>query len=264
MQMRVMGLTVALALACASCLGGTASAADADRPLARGLQELPETTLGDMRGRYQVGSNTVLYFGVQMLSSWQMPDGRLLSGSALVNIDFRGGAPVVSFTPTVSIVNTGLGGTLADTHARAIDSSGVANASGLVQNIQVAGDHNRVGNTLRLDVLGTVPSGAGAGGGSGPDSAQTVSGGASASVTLTPDGIGVTLALADQGLVQQLIRGNGAGMGSVLQSVAVLGDDHLITNQLQMTLVLQQLDPANLLRQNVAQSLSQMRWLDHP
>ena len=261
MQTPVMGLTVAVALACASCLGGTASAADADRPLARGLQELPETTLGDMRGRYLVGSNTVLYFGVQMLSSWQMPDGRLLSGSALVNIDFRGGSPVVSFTPTVSIVNTGLGGTLADTHARTIDSSGVANASGLVQNIQVTGDHNRVGNTLRLDVRGTVPSGAG---GSGPDSAQTISDGASARVALTPDGIGVTLALADQGLVQQLIRGNGAGMGSVLQSAAVLGDNHLITNQLQMTLVLQQLDPANLLRQNVAQSLSQMRGLDHP
>lgn len=262
MQTRVMGLMVAVALACASCMSGPASAADADRPLARGLQELPETALGDMRGRYLVGSNTVLYFGVQMLSSWQMPDGRLLSGSALVNIDFRGGSPVVSFTPTVSIVNTGLGGTLADTHARAIDSSGVANATGLVQNIQVTGDHNRVGNTLRLDVLGTVP--AGAGGSSGPDSAQTISDGASASVALTPDGIGVTLALDDQGLVQQMIRGNGAGMGSVLQSAAVLGDNHLITNQLQMTLVLQQLDPANLLRQNVAQSLSQMRGLDHP
>ncbi len=263
MRIRVKGLILATALLCACCLGGVAGAADVDRPLARGLQELPETTLGDMRGRYLAGSNTVLYFGVQMLSSWQMPDGRLLSGSALINIDFRGGSPVVSFTPTVSIVNTGPGGTLADTHARTIDSSGVANASGLVQNIQVTGDHNRVGNTLRLDVLGAVPSGAG-GGSSGPDSAQTTSDGASARVALTSDGIGVTLALADQGLVRQLIRGNGAGMGSVLQSAAVLGDNHLITNQLQMTLVLQRLDPASLLRQSVAQSLSQMRGLDHP
>jgi hypothetical protein len=83
-------------------------------------------------------------------------------------------------------------------------------------------------------------------------------------VALTPDGIGVTLALADQGLVQQLIRGNGVGTSGVLQSATVLGDNHLITNQLQMTLVLQRLDPASLLRQNVAQSLSQMRGLDHP
>lgn len=262
MPTRVMGLTIAAALACASCLGGTASAADMGRPLARGLQELPEATLGDMRGRYLVGSNTVLYFGVQMLSSWQMPDGRLLSGSALVNIDFRSGVPVISFTPTVSITSIGPHGTLADTSGRTIDSSGVANASGLVQNIQVTGDHNRVGNTLRLDVLGAIPSGSTAGG--GPDSAQLASDGASAQVAFTPDGIGVTLALADQGLVQQLIRGNGAGMGSVLQSATVLGDNHLITNQLQMTLVLQQMDLTSLLRQSVAQSLSQMRGLGHP
>lgn len=262
MLARVMGMTIAVALACASCLGGTASAADADRPLARGLQELPEVTLGDMRGRYLVGSNTVLYFGVQMLSSWQMPDGRLLSGSALVDIDFRSGVPVISFTPTVSIASTEPYGTLADTFGRTIDSGGVANASGLVQNIQVTGDHNRVGNTLRLDVLGSVPSGTSIG--NGPASAQIASDGASAHVAFTPDGIGVTLALADQGLIQQMIRGNGAGMGSVLQSATVLGDNHLVTNQLQMTLVLQQVDPASLLRQSVAQSLSQMRGLDHP
>ena len=38
--------------------------AELKRPPARGLTELPDSELGLMRGRYTVGDNKVLWFGV--------------------------------------------------------------------------------------------------------------------------------------------------------------------------------------------------------
>ena len=92
-----------------------------------------------------------------MVSQWQASNGTTLQGSLTLGMDFRGaGAPKLSFQPSVHV--TAADAPLPDTHGRSIDSSGLANASGLVQSVQVAGDGNVARNVTTLTVReGGVP-----------------------------------------------------------------------------------------------------------
>ncbi|HEY0333977.1 MAG TPA: hypothetical protein VGC74_09745 [Stenotrophomonas sp.] len=60
-----------------------------------------------MRGRYTVSGNTVAWFGVSMISTWQNQAGQVLESTMTVGMDFRhgGNAPKVTFTPTVNITD---------------------------------------------------------------------------------------------------------------------------------------------------------------
>ena len=73
-------------------------------PAASGLTELTDEEMGDMRGRYTVSSNTVAWFGVTMVSTWQTQTGQQLTSTMTVTMDARqGDKPVVTFQPHVSI-----------------------------------------------------------------------------------------------------------------------------------------------------------------
>lgn len=123
----------------------------ADGRTGRGLTEIPDPELSLMRGRYTVGGNNVAWFGVTMVSQWQASNGTTLQGGLTLGMDFRGGgAPKLSFQPSVHV--TAADAPLPDTHGRSIDSSGLANASGLVQSVQVAGDGNVARNVTTLTV----------------------------------------------------------------------------------------------------------------
>ena len=127
-------------------------------PANNGLEEIPDEELGQMRGRYTVGDNRVLWFGVSMITTWQTQAGQTVRGNLDVAIDLRGQRPTVTFTPNVNISE---GASDAQTHIASggsIDSAGLANVSGMVQSVQVAGDGNRAGNSTRLVVRsGDVP-----------------------------------------------------------------------------------------------------------
>src|SRR5690554_3693854 len=175
-------------------LGGLLSSAPALAQQApassgNGLTEIPDAELGLMRGRFAVGDNQVLWFGVSMISSWQTTGGQLLQGRLDIGFDFSNGDPVVSFTPNV---------VLTDEHApmpvpsgqRSVDSAGLANVSGLVQGVQVAGDGNAASNVTSLTLReGGVP---GANGGGAAEGAISRSAGAAtASVRFDGNGAGV-------------------------------------------------------------------------
>ena len=222
------------------------------------IQPVADATLETMRGRYLTGTGQILYFGIEMLSTWRSADGRLLSGSALLGFDFSKGTPQVSFTPTVSIVVGSGGSALADTTGRSVDSSGLANVGGIVQGIQIAGDGNSAGNSTELHVTTRMPD---AGDTTLAGNAALQAGDASAQVTLAPDGVAMTLGIAGQGTLRQVIHGDAQGGGGVLQSIALLGDGHSVGNQLRITLVQPATGATQALQQNVAQSLGLLQGL---
>lgn len=232
--------------------------------LGHGIQEISDTTLSNMRGRYVVGNNTVMYFGVQMVSTWNSPTGQTLMGGVNMGMNFSGGktVPSVSFQPTVSIVSGGATGPVADTSNRSIESGGLNNPNGLVQSIQVTGDGNHASNVTALNVTDEMP--ANLIHGSGQTAVEAVSGDTAVRASLENGEARIDMVIADQGMVEQVIRGHGAGSNGVIQTVSALGDNHFITNQLQLTLVQEVSGASAQLRQHVAQSIAQLRGLPQP
>jgi len=232
-----------------------------------GLEEIPEAELGEMRGRYTVAGNTVAWFGVTMVSRWQTGAGQLIQGQMQLGLDFRKGTtPTVSFTPSITLADADAPAmaSMATTSApaaeltaeptRSVDSSGLANVSGLAQSVQVAGDGNQAWNrtSLRLRDDGEM---AAEGGPWQPDiSGQQ--GNASARVSFDGRAASVQLQVEGLGTVQQWIRS-----GSVGQSIALTGDGQRVQNQLQVELVRQAMTANTPLGQNVAQAVALARGL---
>ncbi|WP_433851906.1 hypothetical protein [Stenotrophomonas nitritireducens] len=241
------GLVLALALAFPAQGAGTGTGnAAGHRP-----QEIPDSELGLMRGRYTVGGNAVAWFGVTMISTWQTASGQQLQGALTLAMDFGDGkVPRISFTPSVSI--TAADAPLPDTGGRSVDGSGLHNVAGLVQSVQVAGDGNQASNAMQLTVreAGATP---GAGGASTGQAAQRMDG-ASAVAGFDGDAARVLLQIDGQGAVEQWLRS-----GSVGQRIALAGDGQQVANRMRIDLVRQ--GPAgNLpLAQNVAQAITLVR-----
>lgn len=233
---------------------GPALAQPAPAPPGSGLTEIPDAELGRMRGRFAVGDNQVLWFGVSMVSTWQTAGGQFLQGRLDIGFDFRSGDPAVSFVPNV---------VLADERApmpvpsgqRSVDSAGLANVSGLVQGVQVAGDGNAASNVASLTLReGEVP--ASAGGGSAAGSLGASSGAASANVRFDGNGAGVILEVAGHGAAEQWIRA-----GSMGQSIRLASDGQAVSNRLHLDLVRQSLPATAMLNQSVAQALVTARGI---
>jgi len=232
---------------------------------AKGIEPIGDAELAGMRGRYTVGDNTVAWFGVQMISTWQDSTGRTLQGAMNLAMDFTRNAntPTVSFIPTVSIVQTAqptaaMDGTALPT--RSTDSSGLANVSGMVQDVQVAGDGNTASNVTRLSVLdgSSAPAAPPAGGTDQPASATAQSGNATVSANYTGNTAQVMLSIAGQGAVQQWIRN-----GSLGQTVALAADNQFLSNQMEITLIRQAIAANTQLALDVARSIQSTRGLGH-
>lgn len=254
-----------------------ARAAQSEEPAAatgNGITEISDEEMAGMRGRYTVGDNTVAWFGVSMVSTWQTATGQVLESTMKVAMDFShgGNTPKVTFTPTVNITaadapdpkpaaaaTTAVAATTPTAEPqRSTDASGLRNVSGLVQSVQVAGDSNAATNNTQLTVRdGAVPdTPSSAGGLAGSGGASTSDGAASASSTYANGTAGVLLMIAGQGQVQQWIRS-----GSVGQSIQITGDAQQISNRLQLDLVRQSVANNAPLNQNVAQAITLARGI---
>ena len=221
----------------------------------KGLTEIPDPELGLMRGRFAVGNNQVLWFGVSMISSWQTTGGQLLQGRLDVGFDFSNGNPVVTFTPNVVLTDEQAPMPLPAGH-RTVDSAGLANVNGLVQGVQVAGDGNAASNVTSLTVRdGDVPAMAGSGS-TASGSLDATSGAASANVHYDGNGARVLLQVAGHGAAEQWIRA-----GSMGQSIRLTSDGQAVSNQLHLDLVRRSLPANAMLNQNVAQALVATRGL---
>ncbi|AWH26094.1 hypothetical protein [Stenotrophomonas sp. YAU14D1_LEIMI4_1] len=225
----------------------------ADGAPGRGLKEIPDPELNLMRGRYTVGGNNVAWFGVTMISQWKGNDGGAVQGALTLGMDFRqGSTPKLTFQPSVQV--TAADAPLPDTSGRSIDSTGLANASGLLQSVQVAGDGNTARNVTSLTIRdGAVPV---AGSDDGTRIAQVQLGGASASAVLDGNQARLLLQVDGQGMVQQWIRN-----GSVGQGIALSGDGQNASNRLQLELVRNSVAGNLPLSQNVAQAIALNRGM---
>lgn len=231
-------------------LSASHAAHAADSRPGNGLAEIPDPELNLMRGRYTVGGNNVAWFGVSMVSQWHAANGSVAEGALTLGMDFRGGgnAPRVSFIPSVRV--TAADAALPGATTARIDSAGLANASGLVQSVQIAGDHNAARNTTSLLVRdGDVPAGTTA---AAPTSllAQAADG-TRAGVSFDGQQARLQLQIDGVGQVQQWIRS-----GSVGQMIALAGDGQRAENRLQIELVRQGLAVNSPLSQNVAQAIA--------
>lgn len=229
--------------------GAPAVAAPPDStPAHAPLSEISDAELGNMRGRYVVGNDLVVWFGVTMTSVWQTASGQILQGTLQLGMDFsRGGTPTLGFEPSVSI--TAADAPLPNAASGAsVDASGLANVSGLVQSVQVAGDHNVVGNVTALRVReGAAP----ATSMSSTAGTRTASApGMQASAGFADGMAQVRLQVDGQGLATQWLQSGSAG-----QSVQLAGSGQQIHNQLQIDLVRRSLPVSANLQRDVAQAI---------
>ncbi|HVJ39195.1 MAG TPA: hypothetical protein VM687_15520, partial [Stenotrophomonas sp.] len=210
-----------------------------------GISEISDDELAGMRGRYTVGDNSVAWFGVSMISTWQTATGQVLESTMKVAMDFShgGNVPKVTFTPTVNItpadapmpqastaqvaaatanpapapVASAQAATPAPANAapeRSVDASGLQNVAGLVQSVQVAGHGNAATNNTQLTVRdGSAPP-TPAATLANPATTSVTDGAATATANYGNGAAGVLLLIAGQGEVQQWIRN-----GSVGQSI---------------------------------------------
>lgn len=254
--------TLLLANAIMPLHAATPHATPASRLPGKGLHDITDPELNTLRGRYTVGSNAVVWFGVQMISTWQTSNGQNLQGTLAVAMNFNGHQPQpqVSFQPSVSITRADVAIPMpAAPTARSIDSSGLANVGGVVQSVQVAGDSNLANNVVRLNVRdgNTAPSGTR--GPSSPGSLATRLDDASASAGFDGRNASVQLDVNGLGTVQQWIRD-----GSLGQSVRLAADNQAVSNLMEIDLVRQSLASNAQLTQNVAQAISLAHGIGAP
>lgn len=247
-------LTLALVLRCAPTLADD----HPPRPASAGVHEVPDPELATLRGRYILSDNSVAWFGVQMISTWQSSNGQLLQSSMNLDMDFRNNPnqPQVTFVPTVTITTTAAPlPASATSPSRSINSAGLMNVAGVMQGVQIGGDNNSASNVTRLNVQdgGTIPTATG----SGTDSTLTV-GDATATASYDGGTARVLLSISGQGAVQQWIS-----QGSLGQSIALTADNQSASNQMEITLIRQSLATNIQLAQNLAQSLNLVRGIGH-
>lgn len=224
-----------------------------------GMVVVPDSRLAMMRGKYASSTKQVVYFGVQMQSNWETPNGASLNAGATFSVNFTTATPTVSFVPNASIVVNPNGTELVDTTGRTVTSSGIANISGVTQSTQSAGDFNSTENLAKITFLSEIP----------PGEAMNISldpvtnNGMTASSTLNDNSAVVHLEVDGQGLAEQSIRGTvqGAAGKGVYQTIVTLGDRHRVTNQLEMDVVLRNESEQFVQQQGLGSAISNLRGL---
>jgi hypothetical protein len=259
---RILRLAIGLAAAPAA-LPALAQEATGTAPVpagsGSGLVELSDEEMGDMRGRYTVSGNTVAWFGVTMVSTWQDHAGQQLTSSMTVTMDLRQpDRPVVTFRPHVSITTTDAPAS-PPSGQREIDSAGLANVTGMVQSVQVAGDGNVARNTAHITVSEheAPPAMATA---SDPGQAATVATaaapGMNAVASVENNIARVLLQIEGHGAVEQWISRSGMG-----QSIQIASDGQQVSNRMELDLVRSTQQGRAALGQNVAQAIALSRGI---
>jgi len=233
-------------------------------PATSGLTELTDEEMGDMRGRYTVSTNTVAWFGVTMVSTWQTQAGQQLTSTMTVTMDTRQpDKPAVTFQPHVSI--TAVDAPVpAPTGQREINSAGLANVTGVTQSVQVAGDGNVAHNAASITIRDEAPSTAAASAAlaaadpaAQPSTVATASAaGMNAVAQLENNAARVLLQIDGQGAVEQWISGNGMG-----QTIQLAADGQQASNWMELDVVRNTSQGRTGLGQNVAQAIALSRGI---
>lgn len=241
--------TAALTLACCTALLVGAS------PPESGLEGLGRTVsdgeLADMRGKF-VQPSGVHFFGIEILQTWQGPDGVTLQATLEFNVDFAGGGvnqanatPRLQIgwsrscdscgDPSLDLRDPDAGGSVTLTQASdALPLGEFVTVNGLVQSQQIAGSDNGVRNIMRVDVAPASASSRVPEGGSDLDTSAT-------QVLANGDAIHFVVARNELGLAMtrggDVVRsGVGGPVNQVAQEVILQSNFNTIRNDIGITL----------------------------
>ena len=213
-------------MGCLAGLGLSASALGAE-PLR--ITEVGNDMLANMRGKY-VAPGQIVSFGLEMVTSWQTQAGD--TQSAAVKFAAAQGN---GFLPTITVYQSGNKDGAAAAGTGTVVQTDLSTVKGVSQGIQIAGDSNRVGNGISVEV---GPAGATA---QGLTAGMTRVGTLSASGTTTLQAgnvlaalqsgrLSLSMAVAGQGTAQQ-----GIGNGNLSQQTAVISSHNQVTNLARLT-----------------------------
>ncbi|UTW12548.1 hypothetical protein [Marinobacterium rhizophilum] len=215
-------------------------------------QPVSDSELAQMRGKFVEGSK-VIFFGVRMNTEWITANGDIHNMAIGFNVDMN----PHNFQPQLSIylrrLNTepGAGAPAGTGSTGTVVNESLNNVTGLLQNIQVAGDGNSVLNDVTWDVsdqefekfggpgFEQIQTGEQALAAAGDSSIAT-------EVQVQHNHVGYVLDIANQGRVTQSISGN--EIRGLLQSTQLTGNINQIKNK--MKLQVQVAPQASLHRQN--------------
>lgn len=227
-----------------------------------------DAKLAQMRGRF-VDGNKILFFGVKMRTDWLLFDGTHHEMEMRFNVDFKTNHfhPTLTLltksavektasaaTDTVEIVeDTGTPGTVVN--------ESLENISGVVQNIQVAGDGNSVLNDVIWEVtdqeIDTESQ-------AYEEVAETsrnveITDEVTTQVQVQSDKVGYTIQAPGQGHVSQQISSD--SVRGLVQNAQLTGDINRVLNQMHLQI---QVDPTQHSRRlnNLRSALSNLRGLN--
>lgn len=235
-RVRLFGATM-LGIAIAAGIAGS-GLAPADAASGRFIPlkavEVSDSVLANMRGRY-VSPTAIVYFGVEMNTSWQTASNRNYNAGLYVGVN-RGNSGI---RPTVTILSRASGGNLGGgtPHNAGMGSfGGLGQVQGVVQGIQATGNGNVGGNQMTLTLAkggSAQPSGTG-----WQPSGTTYAvgnGGASAGASVHIGQAGVSISIPGQGGATQTLSGLG-----MQQQIQMSGVGNRVLNQVQITALINQ------------------------
>lgn len=227
-----------------------------------------DAQLSQMRGRF-VDGNKILFFGVKMRTDWLLYDGTLHEMEMQFNIDFDSN----QFRPTLTLLtkaaveakaeaasetverieNTGTPGTVVN--------ESLENISGVVQNIQVAGD----GNSVLNDVIWEVTDQEIDTESDSFEKVETTSNSVETTHEVTTEvqvqsnQVGYTINAPGQGRVSQQISSD--SVRGLVQNAQLTGDINRVLNQMHLQI---QVDPSTHSQRlnNLRSTLSNLRGLN--
>jgi hypothetical protein len=194
-------------------------------------QRLSDSEMGQLRGRFAINGQPILFFGLVMESSLGPQPGQsgdALSAGAALGVDLSGKTPKVTTSLTWA---TQSDPSLANPGSPPGGSGALDNLNGGVgQVVQIAGQGNSAGNTAVIDLTTSTPDFV----------PPTVPGGSPCDTLckseIDPNGVQVRVSMPGAGSAAQTINPQ-----SIVQSVALDGNLFSALNSLQLTV---QLGPA--------------------
>ena len=234
---------VATGLALISLFGNVPSLHAAVNHGPFGLQggEVSDAELASMRGRF-VDGRSVTFFGIRMHTQWQRQGGHDFNMEMHINFDLSEGRyrPLLTMFHTRDL-GTPTEGPSTSSLENVSDNGALENISGVVQNIQVAGDSNAVHNGVEWTVTdqpGTQDftdlieiDGSG-------NQTHVSDDGVATQVSVGANGIGYQVDVPDVGTVSQQISRSQLSGGNILQSTQLDSNLNSVLNRIGLTVEL--------------------------
>lgn len=203
-----------------------------------GARPLSDAELGQLRGRFVPSGGQIVYFGLELVSQWQVPGSQMMQAGAEIGINLHNpNAPQVVVEQTW----TSIGGAAQGMGPGGTIGGGLGQMGGGVgQLIQVSGNGNKVVNRAFVDVTSSQPD-LGA-----PPSTTNGGCGGDCQATIGNDSLNVSIQVPGAGMVAQMV-----GAQHVIQSAQLSSSFNQVANTMQMSV---QMVPTQAIVNNAALS----------